>query len=336
MGLSKDDASKWPSISFISRWAKKHDLAVRVPKLMEPERVEACKVANLLPWFSKVEREVGPKIFHVKMIFNFDETMLEIDTKLRMKVVVPKELKYPKKVQKAGIDSHITMGLCISADGGHVKPLVILPLSTFPKDCLDIADGYFWAGQNSGWMTEEIFQQWVEIVFVPHVNDIRDQHKLWDEPALLYLDGHSSRCSEIAINYLRDNNVVAVTIPSHTSHILQPLDTGVNGEFKVQLAKVKRFPSNATAADKRRILLKAALKALHIAFYSDNVKCAFAKSGLYPWNPQRILGDPNLTSRDEPLKTCKSSRSSASMSGKILTSDDVLHQVVATKGKMSS
>eukprot|EP00301_Raphidiophrys_heterophryoidea_P019447 c4382_g1_i1.p2 GENE.c4382_g1_i1~~c4382_g1_i1.p2 ORF type:complete len:101 (+),score=13.13 c4382_g1_i1:882-1184(+) len=84
------------------------------------------------------------------------------------------------------------------------------------------------------------------------INQKRDELDLWGEPGLLWLDGHSSRLSEDAVILLRDNNITCAIIPSHTSHILQPLDRGVNGAFKLALRRDKHTKENSSAPKKRR------------------------------------------------------------------------------------
>ncbi|KAJ6247272.1 hypothetical protein M0813_18799 [Anaeramoeba flamelloides] len=60
-----------------------------------------------------------------------------------------------------------------------------------------------------------------------------------NERALLILDGHSSRINFPALVLMRINCVDVVIIPSHSSHILQPLDVGVFHIFKSNLRKAK-------------------------------------------------------------------------------------------------
>lgn len=44
------------------------------------------------------------------------------------------------------------------------------------------------------------------------------------KPALLVLDGHSSRLTSGTVKLLLDNSIVGIIIPSHTSTIHQPAD----------------------------------------------------------------------------------------------------------------
>jgi len=47
-------------------------------------------------------------------------------------------------------------------------------------------------------------------------------------PAVLVVDGHSSRYNPSTLRYLRRNFIHLLVIPAHSSHILQPLDLTLN------------------------------------------------------------------------------------------------------------
>jgi hypothetical protein len=57
-----------------------------------------------------------------------------------------------------------------------------------------------------------------------------------EDPALLILDNHethlSAHLSITAINVAKENEIVMLTLPRHTSHKLQPLDCTVFGSYK--------------------------------------------------------------------------------------------------------
>lgn len=56
-----------------------------------------------------------------------------------------------------------------------------------------------------------------------------------ENPILLLCDNHKSHISIEAIDYARENWIVYLTFPPHTSHKLQPLDVTVFGPFKAKL-----------------------------------------------------------------------------------------------------
>ena len=56
-------------------------------------------------------------------------------------------------------------------------------------------------------------------------------------PVLLIQDGHTSHISIELIELARANDVCILCLPSHTTHLLQPLDVGVFKSFKTHFSK---------------------------------------------------------------------------------------------------
>jgi hypothetical protein len=228
--------------------------------------------------------------FDPRTIFNMDETMLEISGR-KVKVLTPRWVKRAVKAKKVKESMHITLVACIAASGPPLTPTAILPLKFFPKDLSRIAGVFSWAGSSSGWINESIFLSWIKEVFLPELELRREKFGLEDQPALLWLDGHSSRNSDEALKLLEENNVFCATIPGHTSHILQPLDCGVFKAFKSAMRRERGKVNPKSAADTRYMLLTAAAKAFHMATYAPDVLRAWNTTGIWPWSPAKLLED---------------------------------------------
>lgn len=74
-------------------------------------------------------------------------------------------------------------------------------------------------------MTSEEF-----LFFIKHF--VRHTKCSKEHPVLIVLDNHASHLSVNIINYCRENGIVLLSFPPHTSHKLQPLDRSVYGPFK--------------------------------------------------------------------------------------------------------
>ena len=129
-------------------------------------------------------------------------------------------------------------------------------------------------------------------------------------PVLLIYDGHASRISMDVIEKARQNDIHLLCLPSHCSHILQPLDVSMSS-LKLQFSKVCRWflarnPGRViTEQDIARLLGEA----WPLALTPSNIIAGFCKSGIYPLNPGRI-SDRELA----PSKTFSSGLSSDSPS----------------------
>ncbi len=275
--------------------------------------------------FEKATAAVQPSMCRPELIFNMDETMLDA-TPNDIQVIVPKDSKPLRIVSNENLGFHITLVFCISADGEHMKPSVILPLKEFPISCLEIASRFYWSGQSSGWMTAEIFKNWATKALIPHVQARRMVLNLPNERALLFLDSHESRRCPDALDALREANIDVFTFLSQISHIDQPLDNGVNRKFKM-LMRAKSMSTLGASLDQRRLeLLRSAANAHYEAMAPETIMKAWAQTGLYPWSLEQMLSSPyvlpalplELAQRDTKRK-----RSKTSISGKCLSHIDI-------------
>jgi len=89
-------------------------------------------------------------------------------------------------------------------------------------------------------MNSEIFLEWFQSVFIPGADKYRPIG--YNGPLFLILDGHTSHTSYEVIKAARDNNVELIRLPSHSTHMLQPLDLSVFGPLKTYWSTlVKNF-----------------------------------------------------------------------------------------------
>eukprot|EP00745_Piridium_sociabile_P012380 TRINITY_DN190907_c0_g1_i1.p1 TRINITY_DN190907_c0_g1~~TRINITY_DN190907_c0_g1_i1.p1 ORF type:complete len:178 (-),score=23.43 TRINITY_DN190907_c0_g1_i1:26-559(-) len=90
------------------------------------------------------------------------------------------------------------------------------------RQCRELADGAptgsLVTNNESGWMDKDMFMTWIRH-FTTHVKPSPDR------PVLLIMDGHSSHTRSLAaIDYARENGIVMLSLPPHSTHRLQPLD----------------------------------------------------------------------------------------------------------------
>jgi len=132
-----------------------------------------------------------------------------------------------------------------------------------------------------GWINHDIFLRWLDF-FIASIPTTR--------PVLLLYDGHSSHISIEVIEKARKSDIHLLCLPSHGTHLLQPLDVSVMSSLKLHFSKAcKQFLSEnpgcvITEYDISRLLGKAWPQAL----CPSNVMSGFCKTGIYPLNPGRI------------------------------------------------
>ncbi len=249
----------------------------------------------------------------------------------RVKAIVPRDWKYAPTLEVNQKLMHMTLIVCVSADGSKTRSTMILPLQNFPCDLNPYLQYFEWSGTAEGWITEEIFVGWTVKVLVPHVIAKRNLLKKPDARALLWLDGHSSRVAPHALELMVQNNIDCVTIPGHTSHVMQPLDNGVFNVFKSQLARNYEMPDTHDTCLVRLALVKASVKAIYHATEPTNVVEAFSRTGLCPFNPDIILNNPQKVTNSPPKPETPSKKRGFSISGKVITTPEVRKLVADTK-----
>lgn len=238
-----------------------------------------------------------------------DETFLPLDY-TREKAVTKKNAKNVY-VQARGTTDHITMLCGASAAGLPLPPMIIYP-KAFPggQYRCEGPDDAVYAKSESGWVDSELFLAWMKKVFIAYSDSER--------PVILFVDGHKSHLTLDTIDLAHNNGITLFCLPPHTTHALQPLDVAVFKSLKDHFAKTVRsltFTRMNFIISKREFakIVKAPFEK---AFSITNIKAGFAKSGIYPFNPNAVdeckmipatLHHSDLYSSESTLTTDQSS-----------------------------
>ena len=135
---------------------------------MIQERVlYASTIENFM---DKLEDLMQEYDFPPQLIFNFDETMLDPG---HPHVKVISCAKHPHSfVETAAKGEHISFGLTISASGQFLQPICILPLVYLPLLSQEVINFFAISGQESGFITKELFLEHVRNVLILAVKRI--------------------------------------------------------------------------------------------------------------------------------------------------------------------
>ena len=200
----------------------------------------------------------------------------------------------------------------------------------FPRELDDLITKENWrfTQQDAGWISKQGFEGWVDNIFLPHINSTRENK---EDPVLLVMDGHSSRSQADVMQKLRENDVHVLIIPAHTSHILQPLDRGVNKAFKAALNRYKNdfiIPEEG-AAEFRYYMLCLAKAAFYDASNSVVLKRAWKASGLNPLDPDMVLNNHTLVNSLPPPN--KPARDAISLGSTFATTPEKINRMYEEK-----
>ncbi|XP_023310002.1 uncharacterized protein LOC108904856 [Anoplophora glabripennis] len=254
-------------------------LALRKPESTSLARGLGFSKVKVEEFFTNYKNVLERYQFTPDRIFNLDET--GVTTVLRPpRVVAPKGKKQIGLIASAERGELVTCVGVISATGNALPPVYIFPRVRNIDDYLENGPALSAAfGNKSGWMTGDLFIKTLEHI-VKHTS-CNKENKI-----LLLMDNHESHTTLAAILYARENGIVLLSFPPHTSHKLQPLDVGVYGPFKGKCAvSLNDWMSNnpgKTVSVKHiaRITKKPYLE----AFTPSNITNAFEKTGIWPHN----------------------------------------------------
>lgn len=257
--------------------------------------------------------------FPPELIFNFDETMLDASGR-KFTVLTRSSDPKPFTENEAKL-KHISIGLCISATGGFVKPLLILPLKRFPEVHPSVEKFFVFSGQQNGFIDNSIWHEWVKNFFIPHINNIRRQLNLPNQIALFIVDSHSTRKHEPTRLLFVSHNIYVLILPAHSSATLQPLDLSVNGELK-RLLRVRFKPkADESGPTKRNRLLFTTAECMQGALLGMVIKDGFSRAGIFPFSKGAPLNSALVKHINDEIDFTPSNkkRKTTSIAGKCLT-----------------
>ena len=244
-------------------------------------------------------------------IYNADETGISKVHKPRTKVLAKRGVRTVWGLTSGERGRTHTLLLCGSAAGHWIPPLIIYPRARMSDSLKKGAPpGTCFETSPKGWINKEIFERWLDF-FVANIPSAR--------PVLLIYDGHASHLSIEVIEKARKNDIHLLCLPSHCTHILQPLDVSVMASLKSHFSKAcKRFlvqnPGRAiTEADIAGLVGEATT----LALTPNNLLAGFCKSGIFPLNPGRITdrqSAPSKVFNDKDISTSSNSSTHSSLS----------------------
>lgn len=106
---------------------------------------------------------------------------------------------------------------------------------------------------------------------------------------LLILDGHESHISAEFELYCKDNGIITLSMPPHSSHLLQPLDVALYSPLKRAYSKEIELFIKASINHIIKLEFFIAFKAAHFATFTEtNIRSGFSAFGLVPHHPDKV------------------------------------------------
>ncbi|EER23870.1 mariner-Tc1 transposon family protein [Coccidioides posadasii C735 delta SOWgp] len=245
-------------------------------------------------FYSLLSEKISQYNITLENTYNFDEKGFLLGSCHALKHLVSiKALQAGKSVATQDGSWEFLSLLCsVSADGIALPPALIYQgesrdLQDMWLDDFDGSEYAYFAASVNGWSNDKYGLEWLQWIFNPHT-----KAKAGRARCLLLLDGHSSHINMKFIEYANRERILLLILPPHSTHHLQPLDVGVFGPLgKAYSSELESLLCcglgyiQMTKRDFWRLFNAAWKKALT----GDNICAGFAKTGIYPLDPQHQL-----------------------------------------------
>ena len=307
--MFKNKQIKEPDRSWVNRFLEYIDSRLGYPTYIDNQRFLICTpehVGSFYDKFGEIIKNTPPEL-----LFTADETMLQAN--FLKKKAFPNDIgKYIER-EPDGIP-HMTC-MCCSNLVGTPCPLYIIIKNRvrMPEELEGLQHGnLFQIGSTpSGWMSRFTFFYWV-IHFIAFVTRYKEDlgRSFGPIAPVLITDGHISRSCPIALELLHAYNIRLITLPGHSTHILQVFDVSLASPLKNffshlivdYLRTTHRRVYNNDEATLRRCAFEAIVNAWSRACTFENCQRGAEKVGLYPYNPERATSNEyvrNLTPAEQ-------------------------------------
>ena len=281
-----------PTRGWLFRFLQRHkELRVREPSLIDPGRYSMSRSCVMDSFFGDYRKmlEQTMLIEQPAKIYNIDESWFNPRDEKKQKVVVNQASSMPYKVFQ-GAHAHVTLTLCIRADGEWVPPMFTFKNSIPGSDDIHMTgpNKAFYTQSDTGHINSELYFEYIK-----HIEPLLNP----DRPVVILQDNHSCHENSALIEFCLEKQIHLFNFPPKVTHLVQPLDKLFN-HFKDVFQQKRNdamvvYQSNLSQS-KIPILTRFTMDSIA----KSTIRDSFAKTGTYPVNRAAITRD--LLVADQP------------------------------------
>ena len=173
-------------------------------------------------YFNKLGAVLRKYNFQPHNMYNMNEKGFLLGVHNPAKVIV-RHRHCPPIEKMDGSREWITVVECTCADSSMLPPLVIYKGKGLYRGWFTEVDDQNakFAHSDKGYMTDKLAIEWLQAF------DMATKEHAQGQPRFLLMDGHHTHYSLKMIRYAVENNIIMMSYPGHSTHLLQPLDVSL-------------------------------------------------------------------------------------------------------------
>ena len=302
----KNKPIKWRGASWYSGFVGRHKAVIqeRKTKTMDKNKTSSELKISIQDWIPKITEFLQQHPTLNRWIFNADESPIKIGMdNLMTGILEVNDKERPSRVmQKLGrhvsilpfvntkgetwLVVYLLSGEASTDEGGQEAVNVTLPSPTyghpkpgsFSRIYVPTPHGFI---NSSAWYS-----------ILEHFSRVIKPHR-GSEEVIIFLDNASPHRDTKTMKFLLEQRIHLVFLPAGSTHLIQPLDDQVFAGWRQSLngAAGRQYRVNRPGAGPMiQTLLALSLKVEAGAFKPEVITGAWEKTGLWPWNEEKILG----------------------------------------------
>jgi hypothetical protein len=293
--LLRDRGVKSVGKNWVDRFIQRTpELRTRWSRPYDRQRALCEDPAIIEPWFMLVQNMKAKYGIIDDDMYNFDESGFLMG-KISSQLVVT-GIDKPGKAKKLqpGDREWTTLIQGVSAIGRVIPPFLIFAGKVLISNWFteDLPRNWVIQVSPTGWTNNDLALAWLEH-FDTHARPVGAYR-------LLIIDGHESHCSIDFQDRCKEKKIIALCMPPHSSHLLQPLDVACFSPLK----RAYGDEISALARDRihhinKQTFLPAFKVAFKKAFTRENACAGFRGAGLCPHDPQAVLSKLDVQLRTQ-------------------------------------
>jgi hypothetical protein len=265
------------AIAFVGRHKRLRELP---PDVLDEARIIASEEENVMSFLAMLRDLIQKNNYYPDMMIQGDETSCQCKPYRHAKRIASETTTFLPVLKPTPI-YHLTFLFLVTADGQHLPSTVIVPSWYDTSQLSEYRnENYHVRLTQKGWVTTDLFEDVMRSDVMKWIEERRKT--ITDEKrkrALLILDGHPSRRNLTLWKDFAAADVDVVIIPAHTSHLLQPLDLGVNAAFKQALRKAIPAPGKRAMPTRLLPFLMSLTDAAYQALCPHIIRAGFHEAG---------------------------------------------------------